>query len=105
MKNVMSIYLIFKNRGRMYVYKSLSHVAKCRLLVIGIVFCLALSICCDGHVEGLRPKRVVVLYTIGGLSLNKEYVVSFVIGDDESVHCNYQRCKITGQEIFENSVP
>ena len=65
MKNVMSKYLILKNNGRMYVYKSLSRVAKCRLLIIGIVFCLALSICCDGHVEGLRPKHIVVLYTIG----------------------------------------
>jgi hypothetical protein len=94
----MSKYLIFKNRGRIYVYKSLSRVAKCRLLIIGIVFCLALIICCDGLVEGLRPKHVVVLYTIGGLSLNKEYVVSFVVGDGEAMHCNYQRCKITGQE-------
>ena len=47
----------------MYVYKSLSRVGKCRLLIIGIMFCLALSIYCDGHVEGLVPKHVVVLYT------------------------------------------
>jgi len=47
---------------RMYVYKSLSRVGKCRLLITGIVFCLALSIYCDGHVEGIVPKHVVVLY-------------------------------------------
>jgi hypothetical protein len=63
----------------MYVYKSLLRVAKCRLLIIVIVFCLALSICCDGHVEGLRPKHVVVLYAIGGLSLNKQYFVSLSV--------------------------
>jgi hypothetical protein len=103
MKNVMSKYLILKNNGRMYVYKSLSRVAKCRLLIIGIVFCLALSICCDGHVEGLRPKHVVVLYTIGrggGLSLNKKNFVSF-IGDGEI--CDAVRLPV--RKIVENSVP
>ena len=98
MKNVTAIYLIFKNHGRMYVYKSLSRVAKCRLLIIGIVFCLALSICYDGHVEGLRPKHVVVQYTIGGLSHSKEYFVSCVIGDGEAVRGNMQGCKVTGKE-------
>jgi len=71
----MSKYQIFKNSGRVYVYKSLSRAAKCRLLILGIMLCLALSICCDGHVEGLRPKHVVVLYMIGDLSLNKEFFV------------------------------
>lgn len=51
---------------RMYVYKSLSRVGKCRLLIIRIVFSLTLSIYCDGHVEGLVPKHVVVVYTSGG---------------------------------------
>ena len=97
MKNVMAKYLIFKNHGRMYVYKSLSRVAKCRLLIIGIVFCLALSICHDGHVGGLRPKHV-VLYTIGGLSLSKEYFVNCIIGDGEAVRGSMQRCKVTGKE-------
>jgi hypothetical protein len=50
----------------MYVYKSLSRVGKCRLLIIRIVFSLTLSIYCDGHVEGLVPKHVVVVYTSGG---------------------------------------
>jgi len=77
-------------------------VAKCRLLINGVVYCLALSICCDGHVEGLRPRHVVVLYTIGeGLSQHKENSVSFVIGDGEI--CNAVRLPV--RKMFENSVP
>lgn len=92
----MAKYLIFKNHGRMYVYKSLSRVAKCRLLIIGVVFCLALSICCDGHVEGLRPTHLVVYDWGGGLSLNKENFVSFVIDDGEV--CNAVRLPV--RKIF-----
>jgi hypothetical protein len=93
----------------MYVCKSLSSVAKCRLLIIGIVFCLALSICCDGHVEGRRPKHVVVvvvvvLYTSGGLSLNKEYfLILSVMVKQCMVICNAVRLPV--RKIFENSVP
>jgi hypothetical protein len=74
-------------------------VAKFRLLIIGIVFCLALSMCCDGHVEGLRPKHVVVLYAIGGLPQNKEYLLLLSVMV-RHMHCSMQRCKITGQEYI-----